>query len=48
MDEAMIDQIAPALAGVRYENAALAAALRALRHAQLDDVAAWLEREELG
>ena len=48
MDEAMIGRIAPALEGVRYENAALAAALRELRSPQSDDLADWIEDEELG
>ena len=48
MDEAMIARIAPALEGLRYENAALSGALRALGSPQIDDVAAWIEREELG
>ena len=48
MDEAMIERIAPALTGIRYENGALAAALAGLRSPQSDDLAAWLENEELG
>ena len=48
MDEAMIDLIAPALLGVRYENAALAAALRKVDHPQIGEIAAWIESEELG
>ena len=48
MDEAMIASIAPALTGVRYENAALAAALRAMGHPQTDELADWLAGEELG
>lgn len=48
MDEAMISRIAPALCGIRYENSALASALRALGMPQIDDLAAWLENEELG
>ena len=48
MDEAMIDLIAPALFGVRYENAALAAALRRIENPQVDEIAAWIESEELG
>jgi len=48
MDEAMIDRVAPALVGVKYQNAALAAALRGLGSAQLDEAADWIEGEELG
>lgn len=47
MDEAMIGRIAPALAGVRYENAALAEALRALHTEQAEELAAWLTGAEL-
>ena len=48
MDEAMIARIAPALTGARYENEALAAALRALGHPQADEVADWLQTTDLG
>lgn len=48
MDEAMIGRIAPALTGIRYENSALATALRGLQSPQSDDLAAWFENEELG
>ena len=48
MDEAMIARIAPALHGIRYENSALAGALRAIGMRQTDDVAAWIESEDLG
>ncbi|MBQ8111506.1 MAG: lipoate--protein ligase [Clostridia bacterium] len=48
MDEAMIGQIAPALANVRYENEALANALRALAHPQADELAQWLSTTDLG
>ena len=48
MDEAMIGRIAPALMDVRYENADLAAALRALNNPQIDDIAGWLAATELG
>ncbi len=48
MDEAMIDRISPALLGMRYENGALAAALRGLNHPEADEIAAWLAGEELG
>lgn len=48
MDEAVIDRIAPALSGVRYENEALAGALRALNTPMTDDLARWLAGEELG
>lgn len=48
MDEAMIDQIAPALRGVRYVNADLSRALAALDHPHMKDLAAWLETAELG
>lgn len=48
MDEAMIARIAPALNGIRYENSALAAALRALGNSQTEDLANWIKDEELG
>lgn len=48
MDEAMIDRIAPALEGARYDNRELARALRAAGHPQIDDVARWLGETELG
>ncbi|MDO4865301.1 MAG: lipoate--protein ligase [Clostridia bacterium] len=48
MDEAMIGAIAPALAGVRYENAALAEALRKLNHPQADELSDWLLTTDLG
>ena len=48
MDEAMIDTIAPALEGVRYDNAALAQALLPLENPQIDDIAHWLANTELG
>ena len=48
MDETMIDRIAPALMGARYENAALTAALRTLANPQSDEIAAWLAEEALG
>ena len=48
MDEAMIARIAPALTGIRYENNALAKALRGLEHPQADDLAGWIMEEELG
>ena len=48
MDEAMVEKIAPALIGVRYENSALAGALWGLHHPQLKDVARWLGGESLG
>lgn len=48
MDEAMIARIAPALTGIRYANGALADALRALQSPQIDDLASWIENEELG
>ena len=48
MDEAMIGAIAPALLGLRYQNAAIAAALRSLNRPQLEDAARWIESEELG
>ena len=48
MDEAMIARVGPALIGQRYENRALARALRALSTPQSDDLAAWIEAEELG
>ena len=48
MDEAMIDRVAPALLGARYENEALAAALRTLAHPQANEMADWLLKEDLG
>ena len=48
MDEAMIDRIAPALVGQKYQNQALAGALRGLGSPQMDDLADWIEGEELG
>ena len=48
MDEAMIAEIAPALTGARYENAALAEALRRLGHPQADELADWLQTTDLG
>ena len=48
MDEAMIGRIAPALEGCRYENAALAERLRGLDDPRADDLAAWIEGENLG
>ncbi len=48
MDEAMIARVAPALTGVRYENRALANALRALARPQANDMADWLENIDLG
>ena len=48
MDEAMIGRVGPALAGARYENAAMAGALRALGHPQADELADWLETTDLG
>ena len=48
MDEAMIAEIAPALTGARYENAALAEALRRLGHPQANELADWLQTTDLG
>ena len=48
MDEAMIDRIAPALVDQKYQNQALAGALRGLGSPQMDDLADWIEGEELG
>ena len=48
MDEAMIDRLAPALTGARYENRALGAALRGIGHPQADELADWLENTDLG
>lgn len=48
MDEAMVSALAPALAGARYENRALGAALRALGHPQAEEMAEWLENTDLG
>lgn len=47
MDEALIERIAPALVGVRYEAADLAQAVRALQHPNADELADWLEGHEL-
>ena len=47
MDEALIDRIAPALVGVRYENVALSLAMKTLQNAQTDELADWLEKHEL-
>ena len=47
MDEALIEKIAPALIGVRYENAALAQSVKQLDTLQTDELAAWLEGHEL-
>ena len=48
MDEAMIARVAPALTGARYENRALAQALRALAHPNANEMAEWLENIDLG
>lgn len=48
MDEAMIGRIAPALTGCRYQNDALAGALRGLGDERIDEIAGWIEGEELG
>ena len=48
MDEAMIDRIAPALTGARYENATLAKALKTLKHPQADELADWISTTDLG
>ena len=48
MDEAMIGRVAPALEGVRYENAALAQALMRLNHPQAEELARWIGSEDLG
>lgn len=48
MDEAMIERVAPALTGVKYENTALADALRRLDHPQARQLADWIETEDLG
>ena len=48
MDEAMIDEIAPALTGARYENEALAEALRGIGHPQAQELAEWLRTTDLG
>lgn len=47
MDEALIEKIAPALIGVKYENHALAAAVRAISHPHTDELANWLESHAL-
>lgn len=48
MDEEMIGSVAPALTGARYQNAALAEALRGLGHPQARELADWLESTDLG
>ena len=48
MDEAMIARIAPALLGARYENKALAEAVRGLDHPQANELADWLQMTDLG
>ena len=48
MDEAMIERLAPALTGARFDNAALSAALRKLEHPQADELADWLSTTDLG
>ena len=48
MDEAMIARVAPALTGARYENEALAEALRNIGHPQADEMAEWLRTTDLG
>ncbi len=48
MDEAMIARIAPALLGARYENKALAEAVRGLDHPQANELADWLQTTDLG
>lgn len=47
MDEVMIERIAPALFGVRFENAAMADALRTLASEQINQLADWLYAQEL-
>lgn len=47
MDEALIEKISPALVGARYENAALADAIKSLGNLQTDELAEWLLRHEL-
>ncbi len=48
MDEAMIARLAPALTDARFNNAALSAALRMLRHPQADELADWMATTDLG
>ena len=48
MDEAMIARVAPALTGARFENTALAAALRALKDPRANEMADWLQTTDLG
>ena len=48
MDEAMIDRVAPALIGRKYQNEALSEALRGLHTPETDDMAGWLMEEDLG
>ena len=48
MDEAMVARLAPALTGARFDNTALAGALRELEHPQADALAEWLQTTDLG
>ena len=48
MDEAMVARLAPALTGARFDNTALAGALRKLEHPQADALAEWLQTTDLG
>ena len=48
MDEAMIARVGPALVGARYENEALAEAVRALARPQAEELAQWLSTTDLG
>ena len=48
MDEAMIERLAPALTGVKYQNRALADALKGLGNAQAGEIGEWILGEELG
>ena len=48
MDEALIDRLAPALKGARYQNDALSEAVAALDDPLAREIAAWLSGEELG
>jgi len=47
MDDALVDRIAPALTGVRYENVSLSRAMRTLSDPQTNELADWLEGHDL-
>ena len=48
MDEAMIERLAPALTGIKYQNEDLANALRSLGNPQAAEIGDWILGEELG